>query len=229
MKFKTSLILLRHAASHLSKQWRKRPLLMSENINSYLQHMIERQEIPGLTLAVTRNDTVIYTGAFGVGNIDTREPMKLGHNFHWASVSGHVWEGKPIVSKVYPYNKIHAPSSTLNSNVEEMTHYAMANLQHAKYKNVRILKGSSYDLLWKNSVNLKDKPAVGMSWFLGIHNGLQTVAHSGGDTGFSSYLLLVPRKNISIMVACNYDRCKTDDIVYGVLDRLLKMNQPEEK
>jgi Beta-lactamase len=75
---------------------------MSENMNSYLQHMIERQEIPGLTLAVTRNDTVTYTGAFGVGNIDTREPMKLGHNFHWASVSGHVWQGKPIVSKVYP-------------------------------------------------------------------------------------------------------------------------------
>ena len=142
-------------------------------------------------------------------------------------VSGHLWAGKPIVSKIYPYNKIHAPSSTLNSNVLEMTHYAMANLHRGKYKDVQILNDSSYNFLWTNSVNLKDKPAVGVSWFLNEHRGLKTMSHSGGDTGFRSFLLLVPEKNISVMVACNYELCRTGDIANAVLDLLLG-EEPEE-
>lgn len=236
-----------------------------KRIDSYLQEIVKRLQIPGLTLAVTRNDTVLFTGAFGFKNVETREAMKTNYNFHWASVSktfvatailqlveggkiklddklveyvpyfkqkdenfkkitirqmlnhtsgigdvddyewhkpqndeqaperfvrslekdkmlfepgqdwsysnsafeilgvvitrvsgmpfesyvkkhilepldmglssfiypeipdslrvsGHLWAAKPIVSKIYPYNRIHAPSSTLNSSVLEMTH-----------------------------------------------------------------------------------------------------------
>ena len=142
-------------------------------------------------------------------------------------VSGHLWAGKPIVSKIYPYNKIHAPSSTLNSNVLEMTNYAMANLHRGKYKNVQILADSSYNFLWTNSVNLKDKPAVGVSWFLNEYHGIKTMSHRGADTGFRSFLLLVPEKNISVMVACNYELFRTGDIAHAVLDLLLG-EEPEE-
>src|SRR5688572_7164048 len=339
-------------------------------INNYLRAVVDRQQIPGFTLAATRNDSVIYVGAFGFRNIETKEPMKASYDFHWASVSktfvataimqlvekgkidvdekliaylpyfkqkdedyknitirqllnhtsgigdvddyewdkpqnddgaperfvrglandemlfkpgtdwsysntayeilgvlittvsgmpfesyvkenilepldmtnssfiypeipdslrvsGHLWAGKPIVSKIYPYNKIHAPSSTLNSNVLEMTHYAMANLHRGKYKDVQILTDSSYNLLWTNAVNLKDKPAVGASWFLGEHRGLKTMSHGGSDTGFRSFLLLVPEKNISVMVACNYDLCRSREIAHAVLDLLLG-EEPEE-
>lgn len=341
-----------------------------KRIDTYLQAVVDRQQIPGLTLAATRNDTILYARAFGVRNVTTKELMKPGNIFHWASVSktfvatavmqlvekgkiklddkliaylpyfkqkdenyknitirqmlnhtsgigdvedyewdkpqnddaaperyvrslandpmrfepgkdwaysntafeilgvviatvsgmpfetyvkknileplgmertsfiypevpdslrvtGHVWAAKPILSKVYPYNRIHAPSSTLNSNVLEMTHYATANLHRGKYNNIQILSDSSYNLLWTNSVNLKDKPAVGISWFLDEHKGLKTVSHSGGDTGFRSFLLLVPEKNISVMVACNYELCRTGAMAYAVLDLLLGEKPPE--
>jgi tetratricopeptide (TPR) repeat protein len=132
-----------------------------------------------------------------------------------------LWAAQPTVSKVYPYNKIHAPSSTLNSNVLEMTHYAMANLHRGKFKDIQILSDSSYNLLWTNSVNIEDKPAVGVSWFLNEYHGLKTVSHGGSDTGFRSFLLLVPQKNISVMVACNYELCRSSDIAHAVLDLLL--------
>lgn len=342
----------------------------AKGIDRYLQEAVDRQQIPGLTVSATRNDSVVYTGAFGFRNLDTKEPMKPGYDFHWASVSktfvgtaimqlvengkirldeklityvpyfkqkgenyknitirhmlnhtsgigdvddyewdkpqnddgaperfvksleydemlfqpgtdwsysntayeilgvvitrvsgmpfetyvtknilvplemkhssfiypdipdslrvsGHVWAAKPMVSKVYPYNRIHAPSSTLNSNVLEMTHYAMAHLHRGQYKNRRVLSDSTYDLLWTNSVNLEEKPAVGVSWFLDEHDGLKTVSHSGGDTGFGSFLLLVPEKNISVMIASNYDLCPTDDFAYAVLDLLLG-EKPDE-
>jgi len=337
-----------------------------KRIHTYLRGVVEKHQIPGLTVAVTRNDTVVYTGAFGFRNIETREPMKPNYIFHWASVSktfvgtavmqlvekgeidldesvntyvpyfkqkdenykqitirqmlnhtsgigdvadyewdnpqnddkaperyvrslendtmlfepkndwaysntafnilgvviaevsgmpfesfvrqnileplemkytsfiypeipdslrvsGHISDIKPELSKVYPYNKIHAPSSTLNSNVIEMTHYAIANLNRGKYKDKRFLSDSSYDLLWTNSVHLEDKPKVGLSWFLNDYKGLKTVSHGGGDTGFRSYLLLVPEKNISVMVACNYELrfIGTSDISHAILDLLL--------
>jgi CubicO group peptidase (beta-lactamase class C family) len=341
-----------------------------KRIDNYLHELVESQQIPGLTVAATRNDTVIYTGAFGFRNIETREPMKSNYIFHWASVSktfvgtaimqlvekgeidldeklisyvpyfkqqdenykkitirqmlnhtsgigdvadyewnnpqndkaaperyvrslgndqmlfepetdwkysntaynilgvvisevsgmpfdtyirqnileplemnftsfiypeipdslrvkGHLSAITPVLSKVYPYNRIHAPSSTLNSNVIEMTHYALANLNRGKYKDLQILSDSSYNLLWTNSVNIEGKPKVGVSWFLKEYNGLKTVFHSGGDTGFRSILLLVPEKNISVMIACNYELTSigTNDIGHAVLDILLGEKQ----
>jgi CubicO group peptidase (beta-lactamase class C family) len=59
----------------------------SERVDVYLQELVERMNIPGLTVAVTRNDSVIYTGSFGVRNVDTQEQMKPQYIFHWASVS----------------------------------------------------------------------------------------------------------------------------------------------
>jgi tetratricopeptide (TPR) repeat protein len=50
---------------------------------------------------------------------------------------------------------------------------------------------------------------------------------SGSDTGFRSFLLLVPEKNISVMVACNYDLCRSRDIALAVLDLLLG-EEPDE-
>ena len=347
----------------------KLPTREAKKIDTYLNDLIRLHRIPGLTLAATRNDSVIYVGAFGVRNIVTQEPMRPTNIFHWASVSktfvatavmqlvekgkinldeklitylpyfkqqgedykritirqilnhtsgigdvedyewdkpqfdeaapkryveslakdklsfapgtdwaysntafeilgvviaqvsgvpfetyikenifkplgmertsfiypeipdslrvsGHLWTNGPVVSKVYPYNRIHAPSSTLNSNVVEMTRYAMANLNHGKYNNVRILSDSSYKTLWTNSVNLKDEPAVGASWFLAEHDGIKTIAHSGGDTGFRSIVVLVPEKNISIVVVSNYELTRPGDIATAVFDILLGKNPP---
>jgi len=345
-----------------------------DRIDSYLQEIIAREQIVGMTIAVTQNDAVIYAREFGYRNIETRDTMRLNCIFHWASVSktfvgtavmqlvergkidldeklttylpyfklkdpdypkgipwdtkitirqmlnhtsgigdvrdyewdkpqyddaaaeryvrsmtndkmkfepgmgwaysntaynilgvvisevsgmsfeifvkrnildplrmtytsflypeipeslrvkGHVTDrNKPVLSNVYPYNRIHAPSSTLNSNVMEMTHYAMANLHRGVHDDVRILSDQSYDVLWTNSVNLTDEPAMGVSWFLGEHNGLKTASHSGGDTGFNSLLLLVPEKNISVMLVCNYglQNISPAEIGYKVLDILL--------
>ena len=60
---------------------------LTKKIDTYLTETVNRLRIPGLTIAVTRNDSVLYSGAFGYTNINTKRPMKPEHVFHWASVS----------------------------------------------------------------------------------------------------------------------------------------------
>src|SRR5688572_1534080 len=75
-----------------------------KNIDSYLNETVDRLKVPGLTVAVTRNDSVIYSRAFGYTNIDTKKPMSPENIFHWASVSKtfvatavmQLWEQKKI-------------------------------------------------------------------------------------------------------------------------------------
>ena len=337
---------------------------LTKRIDTYLTETVVRLKIPGLTIAVTRNDSVIYSRAFGYTNIDTKRPMKPEHVFHWASVSktfvataimqleekgrvnldeklitylpyfkqkdpdyknitirqmlnhtsgigdvddyewdnpqydsgalerfvrstandnmrfqpgkdmaysntayealgdviakvsgmsfetyirknildplemhttsflypgipeslrvsGHRWAGAPFVSKHYPYNRMHGPSSTLNSSVLEMTHYALAHLHRGVYKGKRILADATYDLWWTNTINMEGKPKIGLSWWLRERHGVKTMSHSGGDTGFGSIFMLAPAKDISVMLVCNYDVVRTNDLANAILDILL--------
>lgn len=60
---------------------------LTKKIDAYLVETVERLKLPGLTIAATRGDSVIYSKAFGYTNIETKAPMTVEHIFHWASVS----------------------------------------------------------------------------------------------------------------------------------------------
>jgi CubicO group peptidase (beta-lactamase class C family) len=122
---------------------------------------------------------------------------------------------KPVAA--YPFNRAHSPSSDLMSNVVEMSRWAMANLNQGELNGKRILKKSTYDLMWKPAAEVEfcrgadqtdcRKPGgqVGISWFIGDHQGHHSISHSGGDDGFVSYLLLVPDVDMALVLMCNSD------------------------
>ena len=132
--------------------------------------------------------------------------------------SGHVGE-PPEVSGVYPYNRRHAPSSTLNSSVSQMTRWILVNLRRGELDGRRILRDASYDLLWtRTSETSRDGVQLGLGWFLGQREGQRTVFHSGGDTGFRSYILLLPEDAIGIVLASNWENTDTRALGLGILD-----------
>jgi CubicO group peptidase (beta-lactamase class C family) len=128
----------------------------------------------------------------------------------------HTWRNGPQVSEIYPYNRRHAPSSTLNSNVTEMAHWLRANLNRGELDGRRILAAESYDLLWTPSLSPAEN--VGLSWFIGEHRGERTISHGGGDLGYTSYLMLVPERGIGIVLATNYDQSPVSAIAESLLD-----------
>ena len=120
------------------------------------------------------------------------------------------------VSKVFPYNRMHSPSSTLYSNVLDMSRWAIANMNRGELDGKRILKTTSYDLMWKPAG--ERFPQIGISWFLNKYKEHAVVTHSGGDTGFVSNLVLLPDKKIAVVIMSNYDRAPLRTITNAALD-----------
>jgi len=118
--------------------------------------------------------------------------------------SPHVLEkDKVVVSKIFPYNRAHAPSSTLYSSIEDMSRWAIANLNHGELDGKRILKRETAESMWRPVA-----PALGMkegiSWFTTDLQGHHLVLHSGGDVGFESLLILAPDDSVAVVAMSNF-------------------------
>jgi CubicO group peptidase (beta-lactamase class C family) len=111
---------------------------------------------------------------------------------------------QPEVSAKFPYNRIHAPSSTLYSSANDMCRWALAALGHGAIDGRRLLSASAYDVMWAPSG--ADRPDAALGWFLGEHGDLPIVRHGGSDVGFASNLVLVPHRGIAVVIMTNLDQ-----------------------
>ena len=129
----------------------------------------------------------------------------------------------PKVSSVYPYNRMHAPSSTLNTNVLELSHWASANINLGKYKNNRILSPAMHSMMMTPTVTINNdrKISVGLSWFIYPYQGMTNYEHGGSDLGYKSMLTLIPEKKIGIIILCNIEDIRMYDTRNKVRDILL--------
>jgi CubicO group peptidase (beta-lactamase class C family) len=126
---------------------------------------------------------------------------------------------KVVVNNYFPYNRIHAPSSTLISNLVDMSRWAIANLNYGKLGSKRILKKSSYAIMWKpRKVGINK---VNIGWKLDEYRGNRIVYHGGHDTGFRSYIMLLPDKVLGIMATSNFDETPILQLVTLALDTML--------
>jgi CubicO group peptidase (beta-lactamase class C family) len=106
----------------------------------------------------------------------------------------------------YPYNRAHTPSSNLHSNLEDMVRWIIVNLDRGELDGQRILRSSTYDLLWKPAAQIRDQPEhVAISWFLADVNGEQIIGHSGGDDGFRTDLAFSPARKVGVVMMFNSD------------------------
>jgi len=134
-----------------------------------------------------------------------------------------------VVSKIYPYNRMHAPSSTLISNTVDMSRWALANLNRGELDGSRILKESTYDVMWRPGSAVSN--GIGISWKLGKRGRYQIISHAGRDTGYRSFIMLVPEKSLGIVAATNYDRTPIENIMDAALTISLgeKFTPPNER
>jgi CubicO group peptidase (beta-lactamase class C family) len=135
-------------------------------------------------------------------------------------VSPHTRKGHDVILREHwPYNRRHAPSSTLLANMHDMARWELANLNRGALDGVRILKDESYDQLWKPTVEAD--PNRGLSWALGTINGHPSVSHFGSDEGFRTGLVLIPELNLGVAIAVNTDRAPVTKLMREVMERAI--------
>ncbi len=126
--------------------------------------------------------------------------------------SPHVMENFHIVvSKIFPYNRPHSPSGTLYSSIEDMSRWAVANLNHGELNGRRILKQETAESMWRpvaDALGMKE----GISWFSTDVQGHHLVLHSGGDVGFESLLILAPDDSVAVVAMSNFEAPNNHDL-----------------
>lgn len=129
-----------------------------------------------------------------------------------------------IVSPEYPYNRAHAPSSTLHSSARELCRWALMNLNRGKLDGNRVLPTSSFDQLWHpHCPTDPDHPGefVGLSWFIQDYRGHRMIRHDGEDVGFQTDLVLLPEQGLAVTVLTNTIPGPVNAMTHAVLDLLL--------
>ena len=128
------------------------------------------------------------------------------------------------VSPEYPYNRAHAPSSTLHSSALELCAWARINLNRGELQGRHILQLPSYEQLWypyhQTGPDHPDEFA-GLSWFLDIYGGQRTIRHDGADIGFQSDMVLLPDRALAVIVLANTIPAPVSTVTNAIVDVLL--------
>lgn len=132
------------------------------------------------------------------------------------------------VASVYPYNRAHAPSSTLHSNVGDMLKFCQSLLQESK--GAKVLSSENRNLMWTPQVDqgLRDPEKVewvgqvGFGWFIGSYKGHRMISYSGADPGFRASVALLPEKGIAVVCMGNSDAMRVGRLSRAILDLALE-------
>lgn len=117
-----------------------------------------------------------------------------------------------VVRSDYPYNREHAPSSTLNASVTDLSRWMISFMDS--------LKNSSRKELYREmtipSSTIDSRAGIGFQLWETV--GYPSIGHFGGDQGFRSLLFMVPERETGfvLLVNCDYK----DDIRQEVLREL---------
>ncbi len=124
---------------------------------------------------------------------------------------------KVYVRKTYPYTREHAPSSTLNASVKELSNWMhlFLNEYHSNPK-------SMYHQMTTPSTDLTS--FIGLGFQLYNLDNYKAVGHFGGDKGFRSFLMLIPEKKIGLVVLgnCDYHEDYRQEILKPIAKLLLE-------
>lgn len=132
-------------------------------------------------------------------------------------------DGKMRVADVYPYNRMHGPSSTLISNIDDMARWVQLNLNGGTLDGNRILKKETLDHMWNAVVgsNGRKFDRVGFSWQRRMQGDIQTIFHGGSD-GYRSYIIMIPEYDIGFVWMSNTAGQPYHDFSQEIADKLIE-------
>lgn len=121
------------------------------------------------------------------------------------------------VRKTYPYTREHSPSSTLNSSSKDLSKWMISFLQTLDDSDL------NNENLMMIEPTFSPNPYIGLGFQLSDINSIKTIGHYGGDSGFRSYLIMMPEEKIGLvlLVNCDYDEDFRQEILHPIAKLML--------
>lgn len=130
---------------------------------------------------------------------------------------------------VFPYNRIHAPSSCLFSSMADMMNWITMNLNGGTFRGKQILSSEAHSLLMQQMVTTEPDTWMCLAWKKAIRHGHTLLVSNGGEPGFRSFLIMAPEKKLAVMASCNSDTLSAEHIGLPVILKLLGQELPVPK
>lgn len=103
-----------------------------------------------------------------------------------------------VMEKHYPYNREHGPSSTLTSNLYDLSRWADAHIDR------KVFSPELYKEIWKGYATVPNNgEKMGLGWFMRKQHGLSLCGHEGTDDGFRASFWICPEHGIHVIVVSN--------------------------
>jgi CubicO group peptidase (beta-lactamase class C family) len=126
-----------------------------------------------------------------------------------------------LVLPNYPYNRPHAPSSTLTSTLCDISKFGEAYLT----KDPVLLSEESYDQMWTDQAKVPGNgEKMGFGWFSRRLRGHTLYGHEGSDEGFRSSYWICPDFGAQITVLSNLSGAPVKKINKSIFIALLGLH-----
>jgi CubicO group peptidase (beta-lactamase class C family) len=138
--------------------------------------------------------------AFADGEaMDTSEMLKLRESGFCRGIAlPHDMDENRNVKRLpyYPYNRLHAPSSTLTSTVDDLKLFGSAATNALELLHFE-------RATQKESEVPNNGESMGLGWFIRKQAGYDLYGHEGSDDGFRTSFWVCPELKITIAVTAN--------------------------
>lgn len=122
----------------------------------------------------------------------------------------------------YAFNMMANGSSGMSTTINDLSKWAI-NMQDSSAKNKEILD----EMLQPTLLNSGETIRYGLGLESKTYKGLELVFHGGGDAGYRSYILNVPKYKFSVVILGNNNDFKPFQLVYEIVDLFLKEHEKE--
>lgn len=164
-------------------------------------------------------------------------PLAMRHSFTATAPSradglamGHLYSMGRMVADIGVEPPAYLPAGFVSASVEDMSRYAVAQLNGGRYSNAAVLSAQGIAQLHHPAIAVGEIHAglentyYGMGWVIGPINGMPAIWHNGDTGRYHAMLIMAPERSTGIILLANASGLEhlvaVDDIAKGVLSLL---------
>ncbi|MCR5481717.1 MAG: beta-lactamase family protein [Clostridia bacterium] len=121
-----------------------------------------------------------------------------------------------VCSQLFPYNRMHAPSSTLTCRPADLVKWAQAHLHR------QVFAPSVYEELWHAQADIPGTPEhLGLGWFVRRRGGFTFYGHEGTDIGYRAAFWICPELMLYVIICSNITTAPMKNLTRKATDIIL--------